>query len=147
MSIFTKYFMCITILLSTSYFLAGCATGTIILLASATASDNSSDTSETPGAKDIVEQVELRSSSMSLSVKKVQKISRTRIHKKKKCGFYGHSTIKHNYVLKAIDNDKVVIDHTTSLMWHQSGSTHGMNWENAHRLDRETDYKRICRTS
>ncbi len=37
-------------------------------------------------------------------------------------GFYGHSTIKHDYNLKTIKGDKVVVDNATGLMWHQSGS-------------------------
>ena len=35
--------------------------------------------------------------------------------------------------MKSINGDKVVIDHATGLMWHQSGSTYGLNWEKANR--------------
>lgn len=63
----------------------------------------------------------------------VQAIQHIAIRKKKKWGFYGYSTIKHNYVMKTIGDNKIVIDHATKLMWHQSGSTYGMNWEKAKR--------------
>ena len=43
-------------------------------------------------------------------------------------GFYGHSTINHDYNLKTIKGDKVVIDHATGLMWHQSGSDVSITW-------------------
>ncbi len=66
--------------------------------------------------------IELRSSYSNLSVSQVQSISNTAIRKKKKWGFYGQSTIKHKYEVKTFGEDKVVIDHTTGLMWNQSGS-------------------------
>ena len=74
----------------------------------------------------------MRSSYSNLPVAEVQAIQHIAI-RKKKWGFYGYSTIKHDYVLKTIGDDKVVIDHATELMWHQSGSTYGMNWEKAKR--------------
>jgi len=43
-------------------------------------------------------------------------------------GFFGHSIINHNYNLKTIEDDKVVIDHATGLMWHQNGSSTYMSW-------------------
>ncbi len=49
-------------------------------------------------------------------------MSNITIRKKKKWGFYGQSTIKHKYEVKTIDDDKVVRDFATGLMWHQSGS-------------------------
>ena len=40
--------------------------------------------------------------------------------------------IEHNYKLKVIDGDKVVIDNVTGLMWHQSGSAgFGISWQKA----------------
>ncbi len=45
-------------------------------------------------------------------------------------GFYGHSTINHDYNPKAIRGDKVVVDNATGLMWHQSGSDY-MYWDEA----------------
>ena len=46
-------------------------------------------------------------------------------------GFFGHSTISHDYEENTIKNNKVVIDHTTGLMWHQSGSFKNMSWKRA----------------
>jgi len=65
---------------------------------------------------------ELRSSYLDLTVSQVQSISNISIRRKKAWGFYGHSTIQHEYETKIIDDDKVVIDHATGLMWQQSGS-------------------------
>lgn len=36
-----------------------------------------------------------------------------------------------DYERKVIGGDNVVIDHATGLMWHQSGSDHCLNWEDA----------------
>ncbi|MHC4320830.1 MAG: Lcl C-terminal domain-containing protein [Planctomycetota bacterium] len=49
-------------------------------------------------------------------------MSNISIRRKKAWGFYGHSTIQHEYETKIIDDNKVVIDHATGLMWHPSGS-------------------------
>lgn len=65
---------------------------------------------------------ELRSSYMNLTVSQVQSMSNIFIRRKKAWGFYGHSTIQHEYEVKTIDDNKVVIDHATGLMWHPSGS-------------------------
>ncbi len=65
---------------------------------------------------------ELRSSYLNLSVSQVQSMSNIHIRSKKTWGFYGHSTIEHEYEIETIGNDKVVIDHATGLMWHPSGS-------------------------
>jgi hypothetical protein len=46
-------------------------------------------------------------------------------------GFYGHSTIIHNYEKKSIKGGNVVIDHATGLMWLQSGSKEYMQWNAA----------------
>ncbi len=46
-------------------------------------------------------------------------------------GFFGHSTISHDYKVNIIKDDKVVIDHATGLMWHQSGSSKNMSWKRA----------------
>ncbi len=46
-------------------------------------------------------------------------------------GFYGHSTVNHSYEKKSISGDKVVVDQTTGLMWHQSGSANYMKWSDA----------------
>ncbi len=46
-------------------------------------------------------------------------------------GFFGHSTISHDYEVNTIKDDKVVIDHATGLMWHQSGSFKNLSWKRA----------------
>ncbi len=65
---------------------------------------------------------ELRSSYMNLTVSQVQSMTNISVRRKKAWGFYGHSTIQHEYEIKIIANEKVVIDHATGLMWQQSGS-------------------------
>ena len=65
---------------------------------------------------------ELRSSYTNLSVSQVQSMPNISIRRKKAWGFYGHSTIQHEYETKIIDGNKVIIDHATGLMWHPSGS-------------------------
>ncbi len=70
--------------------------------------------------------VKLRSAYSKLSVLQVQSLQNIDIRKKKDWGFYGQSTIRHEYEAKAIDEDKVVIDLATGLMWHQSGSSEYM---------------------
>ena len=52
-----------------------------------------------------------------------------RIKPRDEWDFYGHSTINHDYNLKAIKGDVVVVDNATGLMWHQSGSDNHLKWE------------------
>ena len=68
----------------------------------------------------------LRSSYSDLSVSQVQSMPNISIREKNDWGFYGYSTINHSYGLKVINDDKVVIDHATGLMWHQNGSDNYM---------------------
>jgi hypothetical protein len=75
--------------------------------------------------------INLRTSYRDLSVSQVQSMPHISIREKKEWGFYGHSTINNEYDLKTINGDKVVIDHATGLMWHQSGSSNSMNWDKA----------------
>jgi hypothetical protein len=65
---------------------------------------------------------ELRSSYENLNVSLVQSMPNISIRSKKAWGFYGHSTIRHEYETKLIGDDKIVIDHASGLMWHPSGS-------------------------
>ena len=74
--------------------------------------------------------ITLRSSYKTLSVSQVQSMPNVSIREKTGWGFFGHSTINHIYDLKSINGDKVVIDHATGLMWHQSGSDY-MKWNKA----------------
>jgi len=71
---------------------------------------------------------DLRSSHEKLSVYQVQSIPNVSITKEEVWGFCGHSTIVHDYELMTIKGDKVVIDYSTGLMWHQSGSEEHMSW-------------------
>ena len=68
----------------------------------------------------------LRSSYSDLSVSQVQSMPNISIREKNDWGFYGYSTTNHSYGLKVINDDKVVIDHATGLMWHQNGSDNYM---------------------
>ncbi len=70
----------------------------------------------------------LRSSHGNLSVSQVQSIPNVSITKEEVWGFCGHSTIVHDYELMSIKGDKVVIDYSTGLMWHKSGSEEYMLW-------------------
>lgn len=75
--------------------------------------------------------VSLRSSFEELSVSQVHAIPNKSIRKFRNFGFYGYSTISHDYKVETIKGEKVVIDHVTGLMWHQSGSRLHMNWAKA----------------
>ncbi|MBZ0109898.1 MAG: DUF1566 domain-containing protein [Candidatus Scalindua rubra] len=59
---------------------------------------------------------------MNLTVSQVQSMSNISIRRKKAWGFYGHSTIPHEFGTKIIGDNKVVVDNATGLMWHPSGS-------------------------
>ena len=63
------------------------------------------------------------------------------IRTKKDWGFYGHGTIQHLYEVKTINDDKVVIDHATGLMWHQSGSERYLAWRRAIRWVEDLNVK------
>jgi hypothetical protein len=75
--------------------------------------------------------ITLRSAYKTLSVSEVQSMPNVSIREKDDWGFYGHSTINHDYNLKTIGGDKVAVDHATGLMWHQSGSDDQMHWDDA----------------
>jgi len=66
--------------------------------------------------------ITLRSSYKTLSVSEVQSMANVSIREEDEYGFSGHSTINHDYSLKAVSGDVVVVDNATGLMWHQSGS-------------------------
>ncbi|MDP6584296.1 MAG: tetratricopeptide repeat protein, partial [Anaerolineales bacterium] len=75
--------------------------------------------------------ITLRSYYKDLSVAEVQSMSNVSISSKNEDGFCGYSTINHDYNLKAIKGDKVVVGNATGLMWHQSGSDDEMVWHEA----------------
>lgn len=74
------------------------------------------------------QRIKLRSSYRDLSLSQVHSMPNISMRKDDQWGFYGHSTINHNYETTSINGDVVVIDHTTDLMWHQSGSSDYMRW-------------------
>ncbi len=76
------------------------------------------------------QRITLRSSYKDLTVSQVQSMPNISIRSKEDWGFFCHSTINHNYNLKSISGDKVVIDHATGLMWHQHGSDR-VSWNKA----------------
>ncbi len=78
-----------------------------------------------------VPQMSLRSTYRDLLTFQVQSMSNVFLVNKHNYGFYGHSTIKHNYEMKSINEEATVIDHATGLMWHQSGSDIEMDWKKA----------------
>lgn len=82
-----------------------------------------------PNGNQTKPQVKLRSSYKDMSASQVQSIPNISIRKKRDAGFYGHSTINHNYERMTINGDIVVIDNATGLMWHQSGSDIYMTFE------------------
>lgn len=69
-----------------------------------------------------------KESNRVLSVSQVLSMTNTSISMEEDWGFYGYSTINHSYHSKSINGDKIVIDHATGLMWHQSGSNECMHW-------------------
>ena len=75
--------------------------------------------------------ITLRSSYKTLSLSEVQSMPNVSIRGKYDWGFCGHSTINHDYNLKAIKGDVVVVDNATGLMWHQGGSDDRMEWDKA----------------
>ncbi|MBT3880187.1 MAG: DUF1566 domain-containing protein [Candidatus Scalindua sp.] len=79
-------------------------------------------------AEESPQRITLRSSYSNLSVSEVYSMPNIYIRKFDEWGFYGHSTIIHNYEKKSIKGGDVVIDHTTGLMWLQSGSKEYMQW-------------------
>ena len=75
--------------------------------------------------------ITLRSSYKKLSVSQLQSMHNVSMRKKDEWGFYGHSTINHDYNIKAVSGDVVVVDNATGLMWHQSGSYNELYWDEA----------------
>jgi hypothetical protein len=75
--------------------------------------------------------ITLRSSYKKLSVSEAHSMPNVSIREKDDWGFEGLSTIKHDYSLKAVSGDVVVVDNATGLMWHQGGSDDSMEWDEA----------------
>jgi hypothetical protein len=75
--------------------------------------------------------IRLRSSYDRLSVSQIQSLPHISIRERHKHVFLCHSTISHDYEVKTINGDEIVIDHTTELIWHQSGSSAYMDMRKA----------------
>ena len=75
--------------------------------------------------------IRLRSSYNKLSASQIQSLPHISIRERHKNVFLCHSTIRHDYEAKTTSGYKVVIDHTTKLMWHQSGSSAYMDMRKA----------------
>ncbi len=74
--------------------------------------------------------IRLRSSYSDLSVVQLQSLSYFSIFRRPEWGLVGHSTIDNKFELKTLNGDKIVVDHATGLMWHQSGSLEDLYWKN-----------------
>ncbi len=76
--------------------------------------------------------VHLRPHYIVVSLSEIEEMSNVVIRESKGgLGFIGYSTIKHNYEVNTIKGEKVVIDYTTGLMWHQSGAHNNLSWKRA----------------
>jgi hypothetical protein len=76
--------------------------------------------------------INLRPYCKIVTLSEIEKIPGIVIREKKwNQGFIGYSTISHDYEENTIEDDKVVIDHATGLMWHQSGSFKNLSWKRA----------------
>ena len=84
--------------------------------------------------------ITLRSAYKTLSVSEVQSMPNVSIRKKIAFGFHGHSTVNHDYNIKTVGGDVVVVDNATGLMWHQGGSDDGMYWYHAKKWVEDLNY-------
>ena len=85
-------------------------------------------------AENMEPKINLRPYCKIVTLSEAEEIADIVIHEKKfNQGFFGHSTINHDYEENIIDDDNIVIDHATGLMWHQSGSFKNISWKSAKR--------------
>ena len=85
-------------------------------------------------AENMESKINLRPYCKIVTLSEAEEITDIVIREKKfNQGFFGHSTISHDYEENIIDNDNIVIDHATGLMWHQSGSFRNISWKSAKR--------------
>ena len=85
-------------------------------------------------AENMEPKINLRPYCKIVTLSEAEEIADIVIHEKKfNQGFFGHSTISHDYEENIIDDDNIVIDHATGLMWHQSGSFKNISWKSAKR--------------
>ena len=69
-----------------------------------------------------------------LSLDQVQSVPFLSIREKNWNSLKCYSTVKHFYEVNLINNDSVVIDRCTGLMWHQSGTPGKATWNEAKKL-------------
>ncbi|MCR4289569.1 MAG: PEGA domain-containing protein, partial [Candidatus Scalindua sp.] len=77
--------------------------------------------------------IKLRSTHNKMSDSEIESLPYITINEKNNNIFFCHSTINHRYELKPIGDGEVIIDHTTELMWHQSGSSEYFNLRKANK--------------
>lgn len=88
--------------------------------------------------------INLRSSYRELSVREIQSTPHVLLGKRKEWGFWGYSTIKNNYETKTVNGEKVVKDHATGLIWHQSGSSDTLTWSQAKEWLRNLNHQKYA---
>ncbi|MBC8550361.1 MAG: DUF1566 domain-containing protein [Candidatus Brocadiales bacterium] len=85
--------------------------------------------------------IKLRSTYEKISDSQIESLPFMTIDEKINNIFLCHSSIYHRYELKILAEGNVVIDHTTKLMWHQSGSTEYFNLRKANKWLKKTNKK------
>ena len=83
--------------------------------------------------------IKLRSTYERISDSQVETLPYITINEKNNDIFLCHSSINHRYELKPIGDGEVVIDHTTELMWHQSGSSEYFSLRKANKWLKKTN--------
>ncbi|MBC8552808.1 MAG: PEGA domain-containing protein, partial [Candidatus Brocadiales bacterium] len=83
--------------------------------------------------------IKLRSTYDKIPDSEIESLPYITINEKNNNIFFCHSTINHRYELKPIGDGEVVIDHTTELMWHQSGSSEYFNLRKANKWLKKTN--------
>jgi hypothetical protein len=75
--------------------------------------------------------ITLRTSYKKLSLSEVRSMPNVSIRDKTRWGLTAQSSVNHDYNIKTIKGNKVVVDNATGLMWHQSGSDDRVKWREA----------------
>ena len=84
--------------------------------------------------------ITLRTSYKKLSLSEVRSMPNVSIRDKTRWGLTAQSSVNHDYNIKTIKGNKVVVDNATGLMWHQSGSDDYMYWDEAKKWVRSLKY-------
>lgn len=86
--------------------------------------------------------INLRPYGKIVPLSEIEKIPNIVIREKKgDQRFFVYSTISHSYEANTIKDDKIVIDHATGLMWHQSGSFKNISWRRSKKWVTELNEK------